>query len=168
MKGFENMANYRRERINESIREELCIILPTVKDPRVSGAFISVTRVDCTADLKYAKVFFSVLGGSTERSRRGPSDTFGISADDEQDVNTVKGKKEKLRTPESEAKAGLDSAAGYIRSRLASTLNLRMTPELTFIPDDSIRHGAHINNLLKEVGADSLLDGEDDAEGSDE
>lgn len=162
------MANYRRGRINERIREELCEILPTVKDPRVSGAFISVTMVDCTPDLKYAKVYFSVLGGSTERSHRGPSDTFGISSDEEHAVNITKGKKEKIRTPESEAKAGLDSAAGYIRSRLANTLNLRMTPELTFIPDDSIRHGAHINNLLKEVGTGSLLDDDDDAEGTEE
>lgn len=46
---------------------------------------------------------------------------------------------------------GLKSAHGYIRKRLAETLNLRQTPELTFIPDDSIEYGAHINALLNKI-----------------
>ncbi len=50
-----------------------------------------------------------------------------------------------------EVKKGLKSAHGYIRKRLAETLNLRQTPELTFIPDDSIEYGAHINELLNKI-----------------
>ncbi len=46
---------------------------------------------------------------------------------------------------------GLKSAHGYIRKRLAETLNLRQTPELTFIPDDSIEYGARINQLLNKI-----------------
>lgn len=47
---------------------------------------------------------------------------------------------------------GLRSSAGFIRRHLASSLNLRMTPELTFIEDKSISHGAHISELLHSIG----------------
>ena len=43
---------------------------------------------------------------------------------------------------------GLKAAAGFIRRELARSLNLRMTPELTFIPDSSIAYGAHISSIL--------------------
>ena len=46
---------------------------------------------------------------------------------------------------------GLDSASGFIRSALAKKLNLRVTPELTFIHDRSAEHGAHIASVLKEL-----------------
>ena len=46
------MGSYRKSRINEEVQKELCNILREVKDPRVSGALVSVTAVDvstCTA-----------------------------------------------------------------------------------------------------------------------
>ena len=45
---------------------------------------------------------------------------------------------------------GLKSAAGYIRRELSSRLSIRKTPELRFIADDSIAHGAEIASLLNE------------------
>ena len=60
------MSNYRRDRINDSMAKELTEILRSVKDPRVSSAFVSVTGVDCTPDLKYAKVFYSSIGGKDD------------------------------------------------------------------------------------------------------
>ena len=50
-----------------------------------------------------------------------------------------------------EIRRGLMSASGFIRKRLAETLNLRQTPELAFIADDSIEYGAHINELLNKI-----------------
>ena len=50
--------------------------------------------------------------------------------------------------------AGLRSASGFIRSRLAERLNLRITPELTFEADGSIEHGAHIAEVLKKIDAE--------------
>jgi len=44
---------------------------------------------------------------------------------------------------------GLKSASGFLRRELGRTLQLRCTPELQFIGDDSIRHGAHILELLR-------------------
>lgn len=109
------MASNRIGRINEEIQRELAALIPNVKDPRVSG-MISVTAVETTPDLKYAKVFISVL--------------------DKRDCTQV------LK--------GLKSAAGYLRRELGRTLNLRYTPELSFVQDDSIDKGAHILDMLRD------------------
>ena len=60
------MASNRIGRINEEIQRELSSLIRTVKDPRVTG-MISVTGVDTTADLKYAKVYISLLDGSNAK-----------------------------------------------------------------------------------------------------
>lgn len=110
------MAKYRRGRINEEMQKELTVILRRVKDPRVSDAFISITAADCTADLKYAKIYYSAMGGDKK-----------------------------------EIAKGLRAAAGFIRRELASSLNLRMTPELTFIEDTSVAYGARIATILNQL-----------------
>lgn len=107
---------FKKARINEEIAREVGDILRSVKDPRISGSFISIVNVDTTADLKYCKIRFSVYTGDTK-----------------------------------EIAKGLKSASGYIRRELAARLNLRMTPELTFIPDTSIEHGAHISALIESL-----------------
>ena len=108
------MAGNRMGRINEEVQRELAVLIPTVKDPRVTG-MISVTAVEVTQDLKYAKVYISVL-------------------DKNDSVQVLK---------------GLKSAAGYLRRELGRALNLRNTPELTFLWDDSMAKGAHILEMLR-------------------
>lgn len=54
------MANNRIGRINEEIQRELSALIPLVKDPRVTG-LISITAVEATPDLRYAKAYVSVL-----------------------------------------------------------------------------------------------------------
>ena len=49
-------------------------------------------------------------------------------------------------------KRGLDSVSGWLRRELGSALRLRYVPELHFVMDDSIAHGAHINRLINELG----------------
>ena len=110
------MPNYRRGRINEEMSRELASILREIKDPRVSENFISITNVDVTPDLKYAKIGFSSMTGD-----------------------------------KAEIKKGLVSASGFIRKRLAETLNLRITPELTFVRDNGIAHGAEIAAILHDL-----------------
>lgn len=110
------MAKYRRGRINEEMMKETAMILREVKDPRVSGAFISVTGAEVTADLKYAKIWYSAMQGDKK-----------------------------------EVAQGLKAATGFIRRQLAERMNLRITPELTFIPDTSIAYGAHISDLLSKI-----------------
>ena len=111
------MASNRIGRINEEIQKELSALLRTLKDPRVSATgMVSITRVDTTGDLRYARVWVSVLDKSQE--------------------------KDVLR--------GLKSASGFLRRELGRTLNLRYTPELQFIADDSIAYGAHILPVLRD------------------
>lgn len=62
------MANNKLERTNEDIRFALSRLLPQVKDPRVQqGDLLSITRVDTTGDLRYCKVYLSVLGALDEK-----------------------------------------------------------------------------------------------------
>ncbi|MFH1778636.1 MAG: 30S ribosome-binding factor RbfA [Candidatus Omnitrophota bacterium] len=56
----EKIANEMREYISTIVHEEL-------KDPRIG--FVTITRIEVTADIRNAKVFFSVLGGKEEKER---------------------------------------------------------------------------------------------------
>ena len=106
-------------RINAEVQRELSEILRTgVKDPRVQNALISVTEAEVTPDLKYCKVYISVLGG-------------------EEQIASVK--------------EGLKKAMGYIRHELAARINLRNTPELTFILDQSIEYGVRMTKMIDDV-----------------
>ena len=109
------MASNRIGRINEEIQRELSTLIRTVKDPRVHG-LVSLTAVDTTSDLRYAKIYVSVL--------------------DKSDVKEVV--------------KGLKSAGGYLRRELGRALQLRYTPELVFVADDSIDKGAHILSMLRD------------------
>ena len=71
------MANYRRGRINDEMQKELSAALREVKDPRVSGAFISITAVEVTPDLKFAKVFYSSLNGDKKEIAKGLKSSAG-------------------------------------------------------------------------------------------
>ena len=111
------MPSNRIGRINEEIQREMSALIRTVKDPRVADAgVISVTAVETTQDLKYAKIFVSVLD----------------------------------KTASAQAMKGLKSASGYLRRELGRALDLRNTPELTFVRDDSIDHGARILDMLRD------------------
>ena len=109
------MANHRRGRINDALAEELALALREVRDPRVHGNLVSITRAEVAPDLRNARVFFSAMGDQKE------------------------------------ALEGLRSASGILRRHLAQTLNLRLTPELSFQYDASMEHGAHIARLLRDI-----------------
>ena len=108
------------------------MILRRVKDPRVCDAFISITAADCTADLKYAKIYYSAMGGDAK-----------------------------------EIAQGLKAASGFIRRELAASLNLRVTPELTFIADSSVAYGAHIASILNKLDIQPMEEENEETDGSD-
>ena len=56
---------------------------------------------------------------------------------------------------------GLRSAEGYIRRELAHTINLRNTPEIIFIIDQSIEYGVNMSRFINEVNKDIKDDGEE-------
>ena len=55
------MASNRIGRMNDEIRKELSELLRNLKDPRVQGTLISITHVEATPDLRYAKIYVSFL-----------------------------------------------------------------------------------------------------------
>ena len=61
------MASNRIGRINEEVQLELSALIRTVKDPRVQGTMVSITAVETTPDLRYAKIFVSCLDKSRSR-----------------------------------------------------------------------------------------------------
>lgn len=107
----------RPERVAALIHEEVAAFLAGgARDPRIG--FVTVTRVDVSADLTHAKVHVSVMGSEDEKSR-------GL--------------------------VGLQSAARFLRARLARGLHLRVAPELVFVLDRGIEHAARIDQVLKEL-----------------
>ncbi len=61
------MASNRIGRINEEIQRELSALLRTVKDPRLQSGLLTVTHVDTTSDLRYAKIYVSALDKVQEK-----------------------------------------------------------------------------------------------------
>ena len=49
---------------------------------------------------------------------------------------------------------GLNSAMGYIRKELARSVNLRNTPAITFVMDQSIEYGVNMSRMINEVNKD--------------
>ena len=106
----------RTDRIADLVRAELsALLLDGLRDPRVRLA--TVSSVDVTTDLRWARVKVSVLGGDKERD---------------------------------ECVEALQHARGFLRKRLASSLQLRMTPELTFELDRGAEYAERITSLLED------------------
>ena len=60
--------------------------------------------------------------------------------------------------------AGLKSAEGYIRTKLAHTVNLRNTPQIRFILDQSIEYGVNMSKLINDVNKDVVREAEEEQE----
>jgi ribosome-binding factor A len=56
------MASYRRGRVNEAVTNEVSQIAREIKDPRLAGLMITITGSDVSPDLKFSKIFYSVIG----------------------------------------------------------------------------------------------------------
>ena len=123
------MASNRIGRINEEIQRELSDQFRRLKDPRVSSGMVSITRVDTTGDLRYAKIYVSALDKSKEK----------------------------------DILKGLKSASGFLRRELGHALQLRYTPELQFVADDSIQYGAHILEVLRDPNQVKPVNPDNDA-----
>ena len=107
-------------RVNREVQREMSqIIREDLKDPRIHP-MTSVMAVEVTPDLKFAKIFISVLG------------------DDAAKEKTME---------------GLKKSASYARHQLAKRMNLRNTPELTFVLDTSIEYGVKMSQRIDELNA---------------
>ena len=72
------MGKYRRNRINDAVKEEMAQILRDVKDPRIAGALVSITGAEVSPDLKFAKIYFSVLGDDKDEVQRALKNASGF------------------------------------------------------------------------------------------
>lgn len=124
------MAKYRKNKIDGAFAEECAQIIREVKDPRVACEMISIMNADVSADLKFAKVYYSVYGECDEK----------------------------------ELAKGLKSAVPFFRSQLAQRLNLRITPDITFVRDEGVKHGADISAILKQISSSKPAEVQDDGE----
>ncbi len=61
------MSSNKINRINEDIQRVLSSLLRNIKDPRVNQGMISITAVETTSDLRYSKVYLSVMGLQSEK-----------------------------------------------------------------------------------------------------
>ena len=110
------MANVKIERLNHTFMEEISRILMTeIKDEDIK--FVTITGVDITNDLSYAKVYFTVL-------------------DENKKVSTLK---------------ALNGASHFIRGKLSEKIEIRHTPELKFLYDESISYGNHIESIIEKI-----------------
>ena len=60
------MASFRIDRINEEVMREMAEIIRELKDPRIP-AMTSIIKVDITRDLKYGKIYLSVMGDEKQQ-----------------------------------------------------------------------------------------------------
>ena len=110
------MNDIKLKRYNSSYKKEISSILQNeIKDDDIK--FVSVTGVEITNDLSYAKVFITVF-------------------DKEKKDSTLK---------------ALNKAKGFIRTELAKRVEIRHTPELRFVFDESNEYGEKIESIIKEI-----------------
>lgn len=111
------MSTQRPGRVQEAIRQEVSrIVQNEIKDPRLG--FLTITKVDLTNDLRYARIYFSTLGDTKEKML---------------------------------ALKGLNSAKGYIKGLLSDRVKLRITPDISFMIDESLEHTRQIYDILDKL-----------------
>lgn len=110
----------------------------SVKNTRINGEVL--------------KELSNIIRGEIKDPRINPM-TSVVSVEVAPDLKTCKAYISVLGGEESQKDTirGLKSAEGYIRRQLARNLNLRNTPEITFILDQSIEYGVNMSHLIDEV-----------------
>ena len=124
----------------------------SVKNTRVNGEVM--------------RVLAEVIRSEIEDPRINPM-TSVVAVEVAPDLKTCKAWISVLGNEESQKDtlAGLKSAEGYIRNQLARKINLRNTPEIRFIIDQSIEYGVNMSRMIDEVNrADDEKHVDDDAE----
>lgn len=114
------MASRRTLKAAEAIRVVVATsLLMETKDPRVQG--VTITKVEVTADMRQAKVYFTVLGGESK---------------------------------ERNALRGLQSAAGFLQSKVARRIDTRYTPTLLFAVDQGVKNLMAVTKILEDERAE--------------
>lgn len=120
---------------------------------------IKNTRINSEVQRELA----NIIRGEIKDPRIHPL-TSVVTAEVAPDLKTCKAYISVLGDQEAQKKTleGLNSAVGYIRRQLARNLNLRNTPEIRFIMDQSIEYGVHMSRLIDENHVEESGRDEDD------
>lgn len=107
----------------------------------------------------------NIIRGEIKDPRINPL-TSVVAVEVAPDLKTCKAYISVLGDEESQAKTlvGLKSAEGFIRSKLAKTVNLRNTPEIRFVLDQSIEYGVKMSKMIDEVTKDIRDDNEEETD----
>lgn len=110
----------------------------SVKNTRINGEVQRVLAEVIRGEIKDPRIcpLTSVVAVEVAPDLKTCKAWISVLGDEEARENTYK---------------GLKSAEGYIRNRLAKTINLRNTPEITFIMDQSIEYGVNMSKKIDEV-----------------
>ena len=110
----------------------------SVKNTRINGEVQRVLAEVIRGEIKDPRIcpLTSVVAVEVAPDLKTCKAWISVLGDEEARENTYK---------------GLKSAEGYIRNRLAKTINLRNTPEITFIMDQSIEYGVNMSRKIDEV-----------------
>lgn len=110
------------------------------------------------------RVLGSIIQGGIKDPRVAPW-TSVVAVEVAPDLKTSKAYISVLGDEKAQADtiAGLQSAEGYIRRELARTLNMRNTPEIKFVLDQSIEYGVNMSKKIDEVTKNLKIEGEDNA-----
>lgn len=110
----------------------------SVKNTRINGEVQRVLAEVIRGEIKDPRIcpLTSVVAVEVAPDLKTCKAWISVLGDEEERENTYK---------------GLKSAEGYIRNRLAKTINLRNTPEITFIMDQSIEYGVNMSKKIDEV-----------------
>ncbi len=119
---------------------------------------IKITRINN----EVMKELGNIIRGEIKDPRIAPL-TSVVAVEVAPDLKTCKAYISVLGDSESQKDTikGLKSAEGYIRTLLAKRINLRNTPEITFILDQSIEYGVNMSKLIDEVSAQNTPEDED-------
>ena len=115
------------------------------------------------------KVLAETIRGEIKDPRIAPL-TSVVAVEVSPDLKTCKARISVLGDEKAQADtlAGLRSAAGFIKSRLAKEINLRITPEVCFIMDQSIAYGVNMSHKIDEVMGSAGTQAETDEEAGEE
>jgi len=121
----------------------------SIKNTRINGEVQKELSNIIHGEIKDPRIheFTSVVGVEVAPDLKTCKVFISVLGDEEAQKNTLK---------------GLKSAEGFIKTKLAKSVNLRNTPQLIFVMDQSIEYGVRISHLIDEVNKNIIEDEIDD------
>ena len=125
----------------------------SIKNTRINGEVMRELADIIRGEIKDPRInpLTSVVSVEVAPDLKSCKAYISVLGDDESAKNTL---------------AGLNSAKGFIKNRLAKTINLRNTPDITFVMDQSIAYGVNMSKKIDEL-TKNLKDDRNEEESSD-